>query len=60
MKTNNRAYYFEQKGLMTMPTFDEILTYKGYHCEYYGKWHTQSSHANVYKNPQKTAKRLTN
>lgn len=56
MKTNDRAYYFEQKGLMTMPTFDEILLEKGYHCEYYGKWHTQSSHTNVYKNPQKTAK----
>lgn len=56
MKTNDRAYYFEQKGLMTMPTFDEILTAEGYHCEYYGKWHTQSSHATVYKNPQKTAK----
>lgn len=56
MKTNDRAYYFEQKGLMTMLTFDEILSQKGYHCEYYGKWHTQSSHATVYKNPQKTAK----
>jgi len=56
MKTNGLAYYFEQKGLMNMPTFDEILSDKGYHCEYYGKWHTQSTHANVYKNPQKTAK----
>lgn len=56
VKTNERAYYFEQKGLMTMPTFDEILSGKGYHCEYYGKWHTQSSHAAIYKNPQKTAK----
>lgn len=56
MKTNDRAYYFEQKGLMTMPTFDEILSGKGYHCEYYGKWHTQSSHASIYKNPQQTAK----
>jgi arylsulfatase A-like enzyme len=56
MKTNDRAYYFEEKGLMTMPTFDEILSGKGYHCEYFGKWHTQSSHANIYKNPQKSAK----
>jgi len=56
MKTNDRAYNYEQNGLMTMPTYDEILTDKGYHCEYYGKWHTQSSHANIYKNPQKTAK----
>jgi arylsulfatase A-like enzyme len=56
MKTNDRAYSYKQDGLMTMPTFDEILTGKGYHCEYYGKWHTQSSHANSYKNPQKSGK----
>ncbi len=56
MKTNDLAYDFRQDGLMTMPTFDEILAGKGYHCEYYGKWHTQSSHANVYENPQKAAK----
>lgn len=56
MKTNDRAYNYMQNGLMTMPTYDEILTGKGYHCEYYGKWHTQSSHTNIYKNPQKTAK----
>jgi arylsulfatase A-like enzyme len=56
MKTNQLAYYEKQEGLMTMPTFDEILSGKGYHCEYYGKWHTQSSHAHIYKNPQLTAK----
>jgi arylsulfatase A-like enzyme len=56
MKTNDRAYNYRQDGLMTMPTFDEILTGQGYHCEYYGKWHTQSSHAACYKNPQQTAK----
>jgi arylsulfatase A-like enzyme len=56
MRTNDLAYYHKQNGLMTMPTFDEILSAKGYHCEYYGKWHTQSSHAAVYKNPQKAAK----
>ena len=56
MKTNERAYGYRQEGLMEMPTFDEILAGKGYHCEYYGKWHTQSSHANVYKNPQKSSK----
>ena len=56
MKTNGLAYDYRQDGLMTMPTFDEILSAKGYHCEYYGKWHTQSSHAAIYKNPQKTAK----
>ena len=55
MKVNEYAYSFKKEGLMTMPTFDEILAQKGYHCEYYGKWHTRTSHANVYKNPQKTA-----
>jgi arylsulfatase A-like enzyme len=57
MKTNDRAYYHKEEGLMTMPTFDEILTRKGYHCEYYGKWHTQSKHASVYKNPLQTDKK---
>ena len=53
MKTNDRAYYYEEKGLMSMPTFDEILTDNGYHCEYYGKWHSQTSHTEIYKNPLK-------
>jgi len=52
MKTNDRAYFHEEEGLMTMPTFDEILTKEGYLCEYYGKWHTQTAHAGVYKNPK--------
>jgi len=39
-----------------MPTFDEILTQKGYHCEYFGKWHVLSSHAEIYKNPIQLAK----
>jgi len=56
MKTNDRAYYVEEEGLMTIPTFDEILADEGYHCEYYGKWHSQSSHTDVYKNPVKAAK----
>lgn len=56
MKTNAKAYYVKEEGLMTMPTFDEILAGEGYHCEYYGKWHTQSSHADIYKNPLKAAK----
>ena len=51
MKTNDLAYYAEKEGLMTMPTFDEILSGEGYHCEYYGKWHSQSKHAAIYKNP---------
>ncbi|GAB5554970.1 MAG: sulfatase [Saprospiraceae bacterium] len=56
MKNNQRAYFYKEEGLMTMPTFDEILTEAGYHCEYYGKWHTQSAHATIYKNPKQTAK----
>ncbi|MCP4610935.1 MAG: sulfatase-like hydrolase/transferase [Planctomycetes bacterium] len=55
-KTNAKAYYVVEDGLMTMPTFDEILTEHGYHCEYYGKWHTVSSHSEIYKNPVKEAK----
>jgi len=56
MRTNDRAYYYEEEGLMTMPTFDEILTENGYHCEYYGKWHSQTSHTDIYKNPKQQAK----
>jgi arylsulfatase A-like enzyme len=48
MKTNDRAYYLEEEGLMTMPTFDEILADKGYHCEYYGKWYSKSAHTDIY------------
>jgi arylsulfatase A-like enzyme len=55
VKTNNHTYYYEEDGLMTMPTFDEILTENGYHCEYYGKWHSPSDHAENYKNPVKAA-----
>ncbi len=57
MKVNEYAYSYKKEGLMTMPTFDEILTNKGYHCEYYGKWHTQSSHADIYKNPKIVTKK---
>ncbi|MBW1792058.1 MAG: sulfatase-like hydrolase/transferase, partial [Deltaproteobacteria bacterium] len=56
MRTNGLAYYPKEKGLMTMPTFDEILTGEGYHCEYYGKWHSLSSHTDIYKNPLRAAK----
>jgi len=56
MRTNGLAYYPEEKeGLMTMPTFDEILSGEGYHCEYYGKWHSLSSHTDIYKNPLKAS-----
>jgi len=51
MKTNDLAYYVKKEALMTMPTFDEILSEAGYHCEYYGKWHSQSKHTGIYKNP---------
>lgn len=56
MRTNELAYYPKEKGLMAMPTFDEILTDEGYHCEYYGKWHSKSSHTDCYKNPVKAAR----
>jgi arylsulfatase A-like enzyme len=55
MNRNDLAYDVVKEGLMEVPTFDEILTEKGYRCEYYGKWHSQSSHADVYKNPQRKA-----
>lgn len=56
VRNNGLTYYAEQNGLMTMPTFDEILTENGYHCEYYGKWHSQSSHTKIYRNPLQKAK----
>jgi len=56
MRTNDRAYYYDKEAVMTMPTFDEILNENGYHCEYYGKWHSQTSHTAVYKNPKQAAK----
>lgn len=56
MKTNGKAYYYKEEGLMTMPTFDEILSENGYHCEYYGKWHSQTSHTSIYKNPKLASK----
>jgi len=56
MRTNGRAYHYREEGLMVMPTFDEILAGAGYHCEYYGKWHSQTSHTHIYKNPAKAAK----
>ena len=52
MNANSKAYYYEEEGLMAMPTFDEVLAENGYHCEYYGKWHSQTSHTKVYKNPK--------
>lgn len=50
--TNNTVYFDCDPNAMSMPTFDEILTENGYHCEYYGKWHSSSFRApNVYQNP---------
>ncbi len=54
--TNDKTYDYNDSPVMTMKTFDEILTEKGYHAEYYGKWHVLTSHAEVYKNPNKYAK----
>lgn len=56
VNTNGKTYYYDEEPVMTMPTFDEILTDNGYHCEYYGKWHSISSHADIYKNPKLTDK----
>ena len=54
--TNKKTYNYDNTPVMTMKTFDEILTEKGYHAEYYGKWHVLTSHADVYKNKNKYAK----
>ncbi len=56
VKTNGQTYFYDEKAVMTMPTFDEILAENGYQCEYYGKWHSMSTHTNVYKNPKQKAK----
>ncbi|MEN8882523.1 MAG: sulfatase-like hydrolase/transferase [Polaribacter sp.] len=57
VNTNKKTYNYKEKPVMTMSTFDEILTDNGYTAEYYGKWHTLSSHAKVYKNPKKFSKK---
>jgi arylsulfatase A-like enzyme len=56
MNSNKKAYYYEEEGLMTMPTFDEVLAENGYHCEYYGKWHSQISNTSLYRNPKQASK----
>jgi arylsulfatase A-like enzyme len=55
VNSNSQTYYDGGEGIMEMPTFDELLAAEGYHCEYYGKWHALSSHAEVYRNPVQTA-----
>lgn len=52
VNTNQKTYFYDEAPVMTTPTFDEILTENGYHCEYYGKWHVMSNHAEIYKNPK--------
>jgi len=52
VNTNAKTYYYDEEPVMTMPTFDEILDKNGYHCEYYGKWHSITAHTKVYKNPK--------
>ena len=56
VRTNSKTYYYDEEPVMTMPTFDEILAQNGYHCEYYGKWHSMSTHTDIYKNPKKQSK----
>jgi arylsulfatase A-like enzyme len=33
-----------------LKTYDELLTDRGYHAEYYGKWHAPAARASVYRN----------
>jgi arylsulfatase A-like enzyme len=43
--------------IMPQKTFDQILFENGgYHCEYYGKWHTPEFAASCYKNPVKNGR----
>lgn len=49
--SNQLAYEAEETGIMPMKTYDEILAENGYECEYYGKWHTPTFRARIYKNP---------
>lgn len=55
VNSNSQTYYDVPEGVMTMPSFDQILSENGYHCEYYGKWHAATSHANIYQNPVQTS-----
>lgn len=55
VNTNAKTYFYDEEEVMTSPTFDEILTKQGYHCEYYGKWHSMTSHTEIYKNPKQQA-----
>ena len=56
VNSNSQTYDYSDPNVMTMPSFDQVLNDHGYHCEYYGKWHVVTSHANIYKNPKPKAK----
>ena len=46
----------QSSGVMSQKTFDQVLTdNSGYHCEYYGKWHSPEFAADCYKNPVKVS-----
>jgi len=46
----------QSSTIMPQKTSDQILTDNGgYHCEYYGKWHSPEFAASCYKNPVKNA-----
>jgi arylsulfatase A-like enzyme len=53
--TNEVSTSTKESGRMKMPTFDELLSKRGYQCEYYGKWHSPMFHSEVYQNPQLTS-----
>ncbi|MBN2639521.1 MAG: sulfatase-like hydrolase/transferase [Bacteroidales bacterium] len=55
VNSNAQTYDYHDTPVMEMPTFDEILAQNGYHCEYYGKWHALTSHADVYQNPTRAS-----
>ncbi|MBT3374577.1 MAG: sulfatase-like hydrolase/transferase [Lentisphaerae bacterium] len=39
VRSNGLAHVEEDSGVCPMKTFDELLTDRGYRCEYHGKWH---------------------
>ncbi len=55
VNSNEQTYDYSGTEVMPMPTFDEVLADNGYRCEYYGKWHAMTSHADVYNNPVRKA-----
>jgi len=46
----------QSSTVMPQKTFDQILSENyGYHCEYYGKWHSPEFAASCYENPVKVS-----